>query len=152
MIGLVLAAGMTLASQDGVATCAKIADDRERLSCYDAAVGRMAPVRAEPLAPLDPSAPATTPEGVARFGLLDRPDEPEAVTGVVASLEFDGDGRATVTLTDGQVWRQLASDRVKIVRRSGFGEQTAIVKKAALGSFRMSLEPLGMTIRVRRLE
>lgn len=60
-------------------------------------------------------------------------------------------GELLVLLDNGQVWRQLTSDR-KINERRLDRIQRVEVEKSPLGAWRMRLEPLGSTIQVRPQE
>ena len=70
----------------------------------------------------------------------------------ITALDFDAYDTARVTLANGQVWQQLSAEGV-VLRPTGRQADAglrATVRRAALGSHRMTVEPLGTTIRVRR--
>ena len=108
--------------------CTGIADDRERLACYDRTFGT-------------PAEPKTLPDPPQlRAELL-----PEKFTAKVSKFEWRN-GVFVATLDNGQVWLQTERDsRVQID-----AGQTVTVRRASLGSFFMSNEQ-GIAARVRRL-
>lgn len=66
----------------------------------------------------------------------------------VDALGFGADRTLIIRLEDGTVWRQIRDDRQ--VRESDLQRiERAYVTPAALGSWRMTLEPLGRSIKVR---
>ncbi len=66
----------------------------------------------------------------------------------VDALGFGADRTLIVRLEDGSVWRQNRSDK-EVDRDDLERIQHAYVTPAAMGSWRMTLEPLGQTIKVR---
>jgi hypothetical protein len=118
----------------GAARCAGIADDRTFLDCY---YGAAQPLRAKLGLPPAPSSqqilvPPAGPNGPAPVAALPRTpvanaaparpgfwertfthvvEKPEAPTRM-ASYRFDGAGLFTVTLANGEVWRQTAGDSI----------------------------------------
>ncbi|MEM1381470.1 MAG: hypothetical protein AAGH41_12680 [Pseudomonadota bacterium] len=81
-------------------------------------------------------------------GKSQRASIPSTFTGEIQSVRFAPYGEAVITLKDGQVWRQLSSDRELSERRVG-KMKTVKVTKGRFGGWRMRIEPLGTTIRVR---
>lgn len=154
------------------AACRQIADAAARLACYDAATSETAPeVPSAPTAPVAPvadvaPAPVAAPVAVAaptdaeksriaRFGLRPEraaPAPAEAITAAVDRIELGRANATRIYLTNGQIWQQVdhSSDPLPwgVTRKP----QTATIKDAALGSFRMRLEPIGETIRVKRIK
>ena len=120
------------------AACIAIESDAERLSCYDEALGR-SPEKIEAAVIEDFGNPAEKPVG------------PDEIVLDVKEVKVNRSGTATVFLTNGQVWQQLDSDRVELFISKKTPALTATIKKAALGSYRMRIEPIGRTIRVRRI-
>ena len=182
---LALAATLALASV-GVAQdspflrCTGIADDAERLTCFDLTAATMAtpldqavpaaapsPVappravaapaeapRAPPAPDERPPVPAAEPpaEARGRFGLRERRDETDSQTLRIAELSLDRAGKLIVRLADGQVWRQVSGDTTAMRVPRGNAVQTATIRRATFGSYRMRIEPLGRTVRVKRVE
>ncbi len=146
-------AGAVSTSQ--VYDCAAIADDTERLACYDQAVGRLK--QAEETGQIR-TVSRQDVEEVQRdsFGLslpslprlMGTSDEIKEVTEQVESVATAPDGSVIVTLDNGQVWQQVGSKSLYL--RDPVG-QTATIKRAALGSFRMKIGN-GRTFRARRAE
>lgn len=159
LAGLACLSAPATAAEPSLTTCRTIADDAQRLRCYDAIVVAPAPAaRAPSAAPATaaPAAPAATqppPSPEARFGLPARPApaappaEPESIESAIAG-RFEGwTPRGRLTLANGQVWEivdgsqgtyDLASPKVKITRGS-------------FGGFFLSVEGVGQTPRVRRV-
>ena len=170
---LALAAALVLSAQDSpFLRCAGIADDAERLACFDRTAAMVAtqgdPVLSSgtPAETAPPPAPSTAPAAALppspaadpapaprrRFGLPERRQEPDSQSLAVAELSLDRAGKLVVTLADGQVWRQLSGDTTDVRLPREGAAQTATVRRAALGSYRMTIEPLGRTVRVKRVE
>jgi hypothetical protein len=144
---VLLGATLVIAALDAAAElpgalreCRKERDDVARLACYDREVEREAALDAKSFGlsgkqkgNLEPAAEVRTPG-------------PAVVSGVVAGLKAQADGRTVITLDDGAIWIQgeayepiglHAGDRV-------------MVKPGLLGSFYM-YPPSGPPTRVRRL-
>lgn len=168
------------ADDRAMARCAAVASPLDRLECYDALARTMrvaptpapAPVAAVPpvAAPIPgrdaPTAVATAPsreplptsaptpdatiEDQQDFGFEAKriEEEPEEF-----SARYDGDfsgwsGRTLFKLENGQVWKQTQSGRVSH-RRS---RPMITIRRGAFGSFRLSVEGLNRTIRVKRVK
>jgi hypothetical protein len=69
----------------------------------------------------------------------------------VKSVSFKPRGEIVVSLGNGQVWEQLDSDNNRIRERYADRIEEALIKKGLFNSYRMTLEPLDETIRVRRV-
>lgn len=152
-----------------IARCAAIANALDRLDCYDALAERLpvmpletedpavevapeppvAPA-AEKLPPQKPPPVAPTPATAADFGFEVRafdetPDQIES--------RYDGNftgwtGRTLFRLENGQVWQQAQSGRVSYRKE----RPMITIKKGAFGSFRLKVEGLNRTVRVRRIK
>ncbi len=135
---VVLAAGPASAA-DGIRAeldaCRVLADDAERLACYDRAAGRILAQAAHPKRPLrprprprrrpprrwlrrqlrhPPRAPRTT-SAASAYSLPRRPKRQQQETrdigelsATVTDIDTRMDGLMTITLDNGQVWRQVA--------------------------------------------
>ncbi|HEX4177304.1 MAG TPA: hypothetical protein VHY57_02660 [Rhizomicrobium sp.] len=127
--------------------CYTLAGDREWLNCYYAAAQ---PVRASlGLLSTAPQPPAGT------FGLPQKPvmtREASGVRSAMAEYKFDSFGKFTVRLADGQVWRQLASDTTLAHWMKPAGEYVVDVKKGAFNSFNLTVEHVGGSYKVQRLQ
>lgn len=154
--------------------------DAERLACYDAvlraqtsvpAPRSMSPEEIEAQARAAAQGTAIAPPGsgsaseptarppaearqTQREAIRTRTAETDALPHdvPVQAIEFDPYETARVTLATGEVWQQLSSDGRKLrpSRRVADAGLRATVRRGALGSYRMRIEPLGKTIRVRR--
>jgi len=168
-----LVASLLLASvaqaQPELQRCAALADNAERLQCYDGLAAALRSTAEEETA--DPSAiqvsPANdlagTPEPPARrgistalalFGFESRPEEQRQITEVLDRVEAAVSSAAhnpfsgwTLTLANGQVWKQLGSDRFDI--KPG---DTAVITRGSLNSFLLQRGGEGRRIRVSRVE
>lgn len=161
-IALGVCAGSAMAEDDDSAfstedvyACAAIGDDAERLACYDSAVGRLK--QAEATGEIR-TVTRQDVEEVQRdsFGLslpslprlMGSNDEISEVTRQVERVSTAPDGGIIVTLDNGQVWQQIGTKALYLRDPAG---QTATIKRAALGSYRMKIAN-GRTFRVRRVE
>ena len=107
-----------------LANCRKVADIAARVACYDRFADEQAAARGTSQAPAvragseppkaQPPAPApVAQEPAKRFGddqlkgqAPDAPEQVDEVAAKVAAVTLNGYGIATVTLDNGQVWRQ----------------------------------------------
>jgi hypothetical protein len=103
-----------------MAKCAGITGTLQRLACYDAAArasGVVAPQRTAPVAPLAPvyappvpAAPAPSGMGAERLPATVARQSSRVMVAGVAAIAFDPYHRFTITLDNGQVWRQVPGD------------------------------------------
>jgi hypothetical protein len=155
-----------------VYACADITEEAQRLACFDAAVAALRAaddqgdfvsadrtqveiLEREAFGFSLPSLPRLFSRdgggaGTERAGLAG--DDPgaagvDSITAAVADLATRPDGRLVFTLANGQVWAQVAPDRMGFVRE---GDEVTI-RRASLGSFFLS-PPTGRGARVRREE
>jgi hypothetical protein len=154
---LALLAAPATATDDDLATCRGIADDRARLACYDAVAAATAvPVAsaATPAAP--PVVPAPAPTAVELFG-RDSDSAAEALGAAAGVAPLAGlsatltnvarapDGRLMLTLDNGQAWSQV--DTRRVVLQAG---DAVVIRRAALGSYLLSTGRRQASVRVRR--
>jgi hypothetical protein len=122
-----------------VQACAAVAGDTARLACYDAAVSALK--SAEPAAPSAvAAAPAATVSIAPRPSTIvppKKPDTPDSMTLGVTAISTGADGKLRFTLSNGEVWRQ--TDTIKL-KNLGKGPWTAEVRKAALGSYMLKVD------------
>lgn len=133
------------AAFQAVLDCRGIADGAARLACYDAAAGRMSEAETKGDIVVIDRAQASAAHREA-FGLhvpslsfvtrALKPEEVDQVEGVVDSAHADINGRWTVKLQDGAVWRQISGD---LTRGPHSGSKVAI-RKGSLGSFLMNID------------
>jgi hypothetical protein len=137
-LALGLAAGAATGAEDlgaAVRNCRALADDAARLACYDEAIARSdrapamtkappkaapAPAQTAPAAAAAPAAPAADPEDA--FGRERRVQAEEQqrldqdaralgeLEATVTTIGLRADGLMTITLDNGQVWRQNRPD------------------------------------------
>ena len=151
------------ASTASVYACSNIAGDSERLTCYDAAVGRLKAaedagdvvtvtreqveeVKRDSFGFSLPSRPKLV---MPALGGDDKDNELTEITSPVARVSSTSDGKFVIYLENGQVWQQTDNKRVYYSRKVGVDNAT--VRSAALGSFMMKLDD-GVLFRVRRIE
>jgi len=139
--------------------CRKLQDDGERVRCYDAQIAKLtgetpAAARSAPTTITAASAPA------AQFGAETLPPaaHPQnqlqadaALVSSITALQKSGSGMYTVSLANGQVWRQEESSQLAQFLRVG---DAVRIEKAALGSYHMSATRTGAKnwMRVGRVE
>ena len=146
-VSLVAIAGMALAvgcaSDDtSLERCAAIEESAARLACYDAAQSDGAADSAA-----STSEPGESEEGDFGFEARVLPKTPDQITSAVARVSRDPFGKLTLTLENGQVWKQIDTKRLRIR-----DDSRVVIRKAALRSFLLHLEGSKTSIRVRRLE
>lgn len=121
----------------------------------DPLVSRAQPARADPAQ--TPSAPdADAPEP---FGAEDLPenrqwrdDGPREIQTRALRIDTSPRGSLIFTLENGHVWRQISADSAApYIRRSDDGYAVTI-RRAAFGSYRLKIEGVRQSIRVRRIE
>lgn len=135
---------------DAIAQCASQDDQLDRLLCYDQfseVAGRPVPTPAAKAAvPVAP--PVAAPDPEAEFGLnAPRAEQVDTIQSAIADVAKGPYGQWTLTLDNGQRWRQVESRRYKV--QAG---QVVTIERAALGSFLLSVEGRGGTTRVKRVD
>lgn len=139
-----------------LAACRQIAAADARLSCYDAAVAAFDTAEAKgDIVVVDREQARAVRRQAFGFqlpslSLFDRGDKPEEIDEVrlaIVSAARDGGGKWTLTLEGGQVWRQIDTGELSRNPKPGM---TATIKKAALGSYKLTVAGGAMAIRVRR--
>lgn len=164
LLGAVLVAPLhaETASTEDVYACAALENDADRLACYDTAVGRLQQAEeAGDITTVSRTEVETVQKEAFGFSLPSLPTfgrnsdeaaQPKQVDRIelaVASISETALGKLIVRLENGQVWEQTDSDRVYYSKRKGV--ESAEVKRAAFGSFRMKLDG-GRAFRVKRVE
>jgi len=146
---------------DEVYACAEISGEAERLACYDGAVGRLRQATTEGnVVAVDRAAAQEIERDAFGFSLPSLPrifgrggNEAAAVQIPdmdlqIASVVRRRNGPATFTMSNGQVWEQIDDENARNAREGG----AVTIRRAALGSFLMSVEAGGPAIRVRRVQ
>lgn len=131
-------------------TCYGIKQTGERLACYDRAVEYLR----------QPGDQAAAPSAETSFGLqggvkdvrkidapAEQPEQTASVTARVTQVSDSREGLKTITLDNGQTWRQVSGSNTAFLN---VGDEVTI-SRAALGSFLMRI-PNGGPLRVRRLK
>lgn len=150
-------AGTSLAQEpglDAILACRTIDAPLERVSCYDAATGRLEEARASGEVRILTKADVEKVQresfgfripSLPSFSRQDGADENklESITEAISSVTVPN-GKVRVTLANGQVWVQIDDKRVRVRN-----PQSAEVFQAALGSYKMKLDD-GLAFRVRR--
>ena len=149
-------------STSAIYACAEIADDTERLACYDETVGRFEAAEAagevttiskteieeiqkDSFGFSLPSIPRLV---MPRFGGDEEKSTIDEVTLAVTKVERLRYDNLRVTLENGQIWEQTDGKRVQYSKR--LGVESASIKKASFGSFKMKLDD-GASFRVKRI-
>jgi hypothetical protein len=175
-VPLIIALGVVPASaqplQQQLSRCLAIPGVLQRLNCYDsvakgAGIPPMASAAPVPVphtaapapayrAPPAPVYAAPVPAPVPSLGSERLPStvaaarRPEnAVTAGVSAVTYDGNGRFTMTLDNGQVWRQLSGDQVML---HGTRFSSAHITRGALGSYDLTVDGRHASYRVTRLQ
>jgi hypothetical protein len=130
----------------GIARCDRIADDRAWLECVEAAAQPMRAKLALPAAPPGRPSPAqasASAAGSKLFGLRLPAPPPPPAAGIherLTAYQFDRFGMFTVTLANGQVWRQIAGDTSVAHWVKPASAYTANIRNGAMGSFNLRLD------------
>jgi len=141
--------------------CLQITGMLQRLACYDGVARAVSPVSAPRNAPraattFAPAPLAAPPVAAAGLGSerLPRlasaaPKTPQQMIAGVASVSYDGRGRFTITLDNGQVWRQLDGDTAQL---KGARFPAVRISRGALGSYDLNVVGRNATYRVSRVQ
>jgi len=146
---------------DQVYACANIADETQRLACYDGAVGRLRAAQSSgDLVAVDRAQAQEVEREAFGFSLPSLPRifgnrGNEAAAPEVAEMALTIDrvvsrrnAPSTFYMTNGQVWSQIDDEVARNVRAGG----QVTIRRATMGSFLMSVEAGGPAIRVRRTQ
>ncbi|HET7085665.1 MAG TPA: hypothetical protein VFI23_12890 [Rhizomicrobium sp.] len=162
----------------GAAGCIRVAADRSWLDCYYAAAmpmrvqlglatpqnmpqnaSRPAPqiASAAPVPPPRPVAPAGPPPMPRNTGLLNgmfNNIKPVVRHVPMQSFTLDKDGAVTVTLSDGEVWKQPAEDAVyhPVRWRKPASEMLVTIAPDAMHTFTMTVDGESRFYKVRRIK
>ncbi|MFO1330779.1 MAG: hypothetical protein U1F56_25785 [Rubrivivax sp.] len=147
---LSLAAGVLLAAAPlafaqtpdaALLRCAAAADATARLACFDALVAQARTRAAQPSA-------SAASAAVAAFGRPSPPDEIELIESRIVG-RFEG-WRAgdRITLANGQVWQVIDDSSAW----ADLQQPVARVRRAAMGSFRLEVDGVTRSPRVRRVQ
>ncbi len=132
--------------------CVRIASDKDRLRCYDSAMGRTQEIASTP--DLPEQKPTVTPEEAFGSEAIRKPDEvrnaqrAETLEAKVQEMLSSRSGGLVFILDNEQIWRQLESQSLPPIRVG----DPVVIKRGALGSYRMTLRKQSRTITVRRIK
>lgn len=132
--------------------CQAIADDAERLACYDRSVGAMrAAQEDDSILVVDREEVREAERGLFGLRLPRLFGGGEQVNEIESTItQVAGGGRRpwSFRLADGSVWRQIDTE---VLSRDPERGHTVQIRRAALGSFRAEIDGMRL-IRVRRVE
>lgn len=151
--------------------CADIAESTSRLQCFDDKVaaarnaensGEFKTITRQEAVEVQKDAFGFSMPSLPKFNLpnLRRDDDSQTVKTdddgqiselslAIISIRKDNLGKVIVTFENGQVWLQIDSDKVTVSKKRP--PETAIIKRAALGSFLIRLDT-GKAFRAKRIE
>jgi len=157
---------------EAVKQCAQTPNSLQRLVCFDGIASRLQDYSDDvlPRARVTPSAPAnlaaeappvTSAMPISPANAVDLPFEPnnrvedfgrveivkDTLLASVAALTYDRNDYFTVTLNNGQMWRQTEVSRIKI----DVGDRIEI-EEGVFGSFILTSEASNRTARVKRVK
>ena len=156
------------AQVENLQKCALIQSDSERLACFDSAVSKLnTAVTTGEIMIVDTEAVQTVKKDV--FGLnipslsglggIFKSSEESGIAKDVDEVELtlekmEGFGykRFRFFFTNGQIWDQAEPATVKSARTRDGVKPTALIEKAALGSFTLRVNGKGKKIKVRRVK
>lgn len=158
---------------DKAIACREIDEPLERLACLDKAAETLAftrIIREEEVAEkkreqrenfgLAKSDVDKAPDTVENFGSeaivevrRDRDDKKlKSIESKVVEIRINKLGKVTLTLENGQVWRQLRSDNKTLRLPRSEQLYTARIKRSIVGNYMLTVPELKRTIRVSRVE
>jgi len=165
----------------GMNKCSAIADDKARLTCYDALKPQLQAALAAPptVAKKDDSSwfgldhifggdehPQTEPKqfGSERLPPAEQakvnPPPPEearvqeidSISAKVTDYALTPTGRFIVFLDNDQVWQQIEGDTYKAHFKKNPGDNTVVISRAFLGSYAMKVNDLNQVYKVKRVK
>jgi hypothetical protein len=141
-------------ARDGVVRsvfdCNALSDLRAWLDCYYDAAERVR-ARLGLTARASNSKPA--PSNALDFGLRPKIEkQPQKISSPMSKYEFDKDHHFTVTLANGQVWRQIEGDDAYAKWDRPAGSYPVIISRGMFGSFNLQVAKMGGIYKVHRLQ
>ena len=140
--------------------CLTFAGAVERLSCYDRlARGAASGALGAPLAPAPalPSRAAAPPLAAAapQLGQEELPGRataqvPNKVTAEISDFQKDGAGRFRVTLSNGQIWQQVAGDTTAAQYHPN-RTHSVTISRGSLGSYDLTFNDRNAAFKVQRV-
>lgn len=163
---LILASSGTAPAQTGdlrteLMHCLSFSGTVERLSCYDrlargAASGALgAPPASIPSPAPMPPVRAAAPPPASELGREELRGNvpaatPQQLTVEVTNFQKDPAGRFTITLANGQIWRQVAGDTTAAQYRAG-RTHSVTISQGSLGSYDLRFNDRNAVFKVQRL-
>ena len=165
LFSLVFLAQPALTTEQALTECRQIEDTVKRVACYDEIVDSSFPkdasegrqtAKSPESKPPESTETGTVPNAQSLFGTTDAEakriietslaiEQVSEIEAIVADVRESATRKLTVTLDNGQIWRQLDSQSLHL--KSG---ETVIIRKASLGSFFMEKKSGSRSIRVKR--
>ena len=143
--------------------CADVADAGERLKCFDAAVPRAKNALAEESKATEkkglldwfgfgrPREPVTKPEQFGKPSPVAPGGEINQITATIVEFGYTPRGKAIFILDNGQVWRQIDGDDVRVVEADP-GKKVTIEIARIMENYTLTIEGRNALIRVRRVK
>ncbi len=134
------------AAFQALADCRKLKEDGARLACYDAAAAKLdeAETKGDIVVVDRAQARAARKQAfgfnLSALSIFDKGETKEEVDRVDATVDSasqDANGKWTVRLDDGAVWRQIDTEPVNKAPHHG---SKAVIRRAAIGSYKLSLD------------
>ena len=161
LLPLLLLAQPALTADEALTECRQIEEVAERVVCYDKFVDSHFPTdssdRVEITAPPEITKSNAVPDAQSLFGTNDAEakrlvetslaiEQISEIEAIVTDVRRSSNKKLTMTLDNGQIWRQLDSQRLPL--KSG---EAVIVHKASLSSYLMEKQSGSRSIRVKRV-
>ena len=170
LLSLLFLALPALADEEALTKCRQIEDIAERVACYDKVVDShlpkdssdglqtTRPTESKPITkPTESAHTNAVPDAQSLFGTTDAEakrivettlsiEQISQIEAIVTDVQKSAAKKLTVILDNGQIWRQLDSQPLRL--KSG---ETVIIRKASLGSFFMEKKSGSRSIRVKRV-
>ena len=139
-----------------VYACANIEDAGQRHACFDALVPELKKAGGAPVAKAPPvaaarsplTAPVLSPAEAAVAKAAPKGNDIDEVRLAVKAIDEGRDGKYRFSMENGQLWRQL--DTVKL-RNLGRGPWQVEIRKAAMGSYMLTVDGQRAAVRVERM-
>ena len=163
--------------EDAIVACLNISDDDKRLACFENAANQLLQSRQQRTAtaaqPTDTqntsalkpkSVPstvvATQTETPGNFGAEDIASERKkfaasqlkSIVGKSTKVKTNKLGKVTITLDNGQVWRQQSSDNRRIRLKDDGTPYSIEIKRTSFGGYMLKVNDSKRTIRVKRIK
>lgn len=137
-----------VAAEPSLESCANIKDDTDRLSCYDNLYKATKPEDSM----VQKTIPAQSKQAVApkNFGLKEKlnPSAPQGVSAVIKSISALNNGRVSISLDNGQIWR--SNDDPGRLRLKPLTKVT--ITESRIGGFVLKAEGQKGFVRVKRVK